>query len=122
MAYDAGQNNPGSQVLGIDIAPSNPLFHVPNCRFETMDVTKPWTIDAGFDLIHARGLPDFPAATRQAVFDAMWDNLNPGGWLEITNWILQLHSPNHSTEGSRLEEWYSIIEKGKFSTVDSFPQ
>ncbi|KAK8102033.1 S-adenosyl-L-methionine-dependent methyltransferase [Apiospora sp. TS-2023a] len=110
-ALEFGQNNPGSRVLGIDIAPSTPPFHVPNCRFETMDVTEPWKIDPGFDFIHARGLPDFPGPTRQAVFDAMWDHLNPGGWLELTNWIFKLRSPNHSTEGSRLEEWYNLIEK-----------
>ncbi|KAK7972166.1 hypothetical protein PG988_006300 [Apiospora saccharicola] len=106
-------NNPGSQVLGIDIAPSTPPFYVPNCRFETMDVTEPWKIEPGFDFIHARGLPDFPAPTRQTIFDAMWDHLNPGGWLELTNWIFKLRSPNHSTEGSRVEEWYNLIEKGK---------
>ncbi|KAK8037849.1 S-adenosyl-L-methionine-dependent methyltransferase [Apiospora marii] len=109
----AGQKNPESRVLGVDISPSNPAFHVPGCAFKTMDVTEPWTLDTQFDFIHARGLPDFAPATRQAVFDAMWDSLEPGGWLEITNWSLKLRSPDHSTEGTRLEQWFFLLEKGK---------
>ncbi|KAK6850759.1 hypothetical protein PG987_000393 [Apiospora arundinis] len=104
--------NPACQIVGIDVDPVVPPFTLSNCSFETVDITKPWPFETKFDYIHARGVPDFPPNTREAVFDSMWDHLNPGGWIECTNWVMRLQSADRSTEGTRCQQWFRAIEKG----------
>ena len=108
-----GTKNPACQIVGIDVEPVVPPFTLPNCSFETVDITKPWPFETKFDYIHARGVPDFPPKTREAVFDSMWNHLSPGGWIECTNWVMRLQSADRSTEGTRCEQWFRAIEKGK---------
>ncbi|KAK8044954.1 hypothetical protein PG993_004978 [Apiospora rasikravindrae] len=93
--------NPTCHILGIDVEPVVPPFTLPNCSFETVDITKPWPFESKFDYIHARGVPDFPPSTRETVFDYMWDHLSPGGWIECTNWVMRLESADRSTQGTR---------------------
>ncbi|KAK8130923.1 S-adenosyl-L-methionine-dependent methyltransferase [Apiospora sp. TS-2023a] len=107
-----GTKNPTCHILGIDVDPVVPPFTLPNCAFETVDITQPWPFESKFDYIHARGVPDFPRNTRKVVFDSMWDHLSPGGWIECTNWVMRLQSGDRSTEGTRCEQWFQAIEKG----------
>ena len=47
--------NPSSEVTGVDISPIQPDFVPPNCRFEVDDISKPWTFDRDyFDYVHVR--------------------------------------------------------------------
>ncbi|KAI9151561.1 putative methyltransferase tdiE [Paramyrothecium foliicola] len=71
------------QVLGIDIAPTQPEWVPPNCQFELDDFEQPWTgKDDSADFIFARDLilsvRDFPKLIDQA-----YRHLKPGGWLEF---------------------------------------
>ncbi|KAK8069371.1 hypothetical protein PG994_005987 [Apiospora phragmitis] len=111
-APPACTKNPTCYVLGIDVEPVVPPFTLPNCAFETVDITKPWPFESRFDYIHARGVPDFPPNTRKAVFDSMWNHLSPGGWMECTNWVMRIQSADRSTEGTRCEQWFHAIERG----------
>ncbi|KAK7943154.1 S-adenosyl-L-methionine-dependent methyltransferase [Apiospora aurea] len=111
-ALGSGTKNPACHVLGIDVEPVVPPFTLPNCAFETVDITKPWPFESKFDYIHARGVPDFPPDTREAVYDSMWNHLSPGGWIECTNWVMRLESADRSTQGTRCEQWFHAIERG----------
>ncbi|EPE31357.1 S-adenosyl-L-methionine-dependent methyltransferase [Glarea lozoyensis ATCC 20868] len=74
---------PSAEVLGLDIAPVQPQWVPPNCRFEIDDIEMPWTLDAdSFDFIHARDLllsvRDWPKLIQQS-----YDHIKPGGYLEL---------------------------------------
>lgn len=82
-AIDFAEEFPDSQVLGTDLSPIQPTWFPLNCRFEVDDVESEWLDSYGpFDFIHGRGMTgaigDWPKLFRQA-----YDNLRPGGWLEL---------------------------------------
>ncbi len=104
------QKNPATAVLGIDIEPVRPPYRTPNCRFLVMDATEPWTLDTKFDLIHVRMLGDIPGKAQ--LLQSIYDNLNPGGWVELTEWIVHLRSPNHSFQGSAFHRWNRLLHQG----------
>ena len=57
MYRDFADENPGSQVIGVDLSPIQSSFVPPNCVFEIDDINKNWTwpID-NFDFIHVRAM------------------------------------------------------------------
>ncbi|CZR65016.1 related to methyltransferase [Phialocephala subalpina] len=81
-AIDFADEHPESQVLGVDLSPIQPQFIPPNCTFEVDDIEEDWTYKHKFDLIFMRmmtgSLSDWPRCFKQC-----YDNLNPGGWIEI---------------------------------------
>ncbi|KAG6367554.1 hypothetical protein INS49_001747 [Diaporthe citri] len=104
--------NPRSSVLGIDLEPVKPPYLVSNCHFQIRDATEDWDLNTTFDLVHARMLGDLPEKER--LVQAVWDNLNPGGWAEFTEWIVLLQSPNHSFENTSFHKWNKLMSRGKF--------
>ncbi len=63
----------------------------PNCRFEIDDVEDDWMFSAKFDYIHGRhmvgSITDFPK-----LFNTIYENLNPGGWVEMQDYYVKLQS------------------------------
>ncbi|KAI3395543.1 hypothetical protein diail_1205 [Diaporthe ilicicola] len=114
------QRNPRSSVLGIDLEPVKPPYLVSNCHFQIRDATEDWDLSTTFDLIHARMLGDLPEKER--LVQSVYDNLNPGGWAEFTEWIVLLQSPNHSFENTSFHKWNQLMSRGKFppQTIPSF--
>ena len=54
---DFADENPASEVIGVDLSPIQPSFVPPNCKFEVDDITKDWTFpESHFDFIHIRYL------------------------------------------------------------------
>ncbi|CAG8982265.1 hypothetical protein HYALB_00004499 [Hymenoscyphus albidus] len=81
---------PSAEVLGLDIAPTQPQWVPPNCRFEIDDIEMPWTLEENsYDLIHARDLllsvRDFPKLIKQS-----YDHIKPGGYLELQSVLPRL--------------------------------
>ncbi|KAK2052156.1 S-adenosyl-L-methionine-dependent methyltransferase [Colletotrichum caudatum] len=104
------QSNPNCAVLGIDIEKIRPPYSVPNCRFKLMDAMADWTIDQHFDYIHVRMLGDI--VDKEKFIQSVYDHLNPGGWAEFTEWIVMLHSPNRSLDGSATQKWSELLAQG----------
>jgi trans-aconitate methyltransferase len=104
------KKNPKATVLGIDIEPVHPPYTLPNCRFQIMDATDDWAFDVGLDFVHVRMLGDL--ADKPRLVQSIFDSLNPGGWVEITEWIVQLQSPNHSFEGTAFHRWNLLLRQG----------
>lgn len=98
--------------MGIDLEPVKPPYLVSNCHFQIRDATEDWDLNTTFDLVHARMLGDLPEKER--LVQAVWDNLNPGGWAEFTEWIVLLQSPNHSFENTSFHKWNKLMSRGKF--------
>ncbi|KAI1337733.1 hypothetical protein F5Y15DRAFT_388928 [Xylariaceae sp. FL0016] len=112
-ALELAAKSPKSQVIGVDIEPIRPAYRLPNCTFKSMDITQPWTVGTkSFDFIHVRMLGDLAPNIREEAFKSMHTHLNPGGWIECTEWIMRLRSGNRSTRGTRFEEWFRGVEKG----------
>ncbi|USW48333.1 Putative S-adenosyl-L-methionine-dependent methyltransferase [Septoria linicola] len=103
-AIDFADERPEAEVLGTDLSPIQPVFVPPNCIFEIDDFNADWTFGNSFDFIHARALvgssKDFPAIIRQA-----YENLNPGGWLEMSDVQVPFLADDGTMEGTSLQEW-----------------
>jgi SAM-dependent methyltransferase len=75
---------PTAEVLGIDIAATQPIWVPPNCSFEIEDVESDWLYRKNhFDFIHARefllAIRDWEKLIRQS-----YQHLKPGGYLELS--------------------------------------
>ncbi|KAE9986155.1 hypothetical protein EG328_006418 [Venturia inaequalis] len=81
-AIDFAAEYPDTEIIGVDLSPSQPDFVPTNCRFEIDDVEEEWTWGQKFDYIHARmmtaSFSDYPKFFRQA-----FDHLQPGAFLEM---------------------------------------
>lgn len=86
-AIDMADKFPNAEVLGVDIAPTQPAFVPPNCLFEIDDVEEDWPYrEAHFDFVHGRDLMtavrDWPRLLNQA-----YTHLKPGGWIQLASTI-----------------------------------
>jgi SAM-dependent methyltransferase len=118
------QKHPYCSVLGVDIDPVHPPYTKSNCTFKTMDITQDWDFAGGgnFDLIHIRQLGDIN--DKQKLIQSAFENLRPGGWVEFTEWIAILQSPNHSLDGTAFRKWNNLLEEGlqSFGTTLKYPE
>ncbi|KAJ9143406.1 TAM domain methyltransferase [Pleurostoma richardsiae] len=119
-ASEYAQRHPNSHVLGIDIERVRPAHKVSNCQFLIMDATEEWTIDSKFDFIHVRMLGDVPGKSQ--LVQSIYDHLNPGGWVEFTEWIVLLQSPNHSFDGTAFHKWNLTTGLDKLGSSLYYPK
>lgn len=115
-AIDMADKYPKTEVLGVDIAATQPAFVPPNCVFEIDDVEDEWPYrPAHFDFIHGRDLMtairDWPRLMAQA-----YTHLKPGGWIQLASTIPGALSDDDSIpensgylESARL--YFEIAEK-----------
>ncbi|USP82267.1 hypothetical protein yc1106_09541 [Curvularia clavata] len=115
-AIDMADKYPNTEVLGVDIAATQPAFVPPNCIFEIDDVEEDWPYRAShFDFIHGRDLMtairDWPRLIAQA-----YRHLKPGGWIQLASTIPGALSDDNSIpensgyiESARL--YFEIAEK-----------
>jgi SAM-dependent methyltransferase len=83
-AIDFAAAHPSTEVIGTDLSPIQPENVPSNCSFMVHNAESDWTFGNEFDFIQGRmllmGIHDWPAFFKKA-----WDNLKPGGWLEVSN-------------------------------------
>ncbi|KAK2469366.1 hypothetical protein H9L39_19083 [Fusarium oxysporum f. sp. albedinis] len=122
-ALEFAQKHHYCSVLGVDIDPVQPPYTRPNCSFMAMDITHDWDFTGGgnFDFIHIRQLGDIQ--DKRKLIQSTFDNLKPGGWVEFTEWIAILQSPNHSLDGTAFRRWNDLLEQGmhNFGTTLYYP-
>lgn len=106
------EENPDSEVLGTDLSPIQPDYVPPNCRFEIDDVDDDWVYNHKFDYIHARYLLPFIKSDWGSFFKTVYDNLNPGGWVESQETIIYFQSIDGSIEGTALQRWNALLLQG----------
>ncbi|KAH8661133.1 S-adenosyl-L-methionine-dependent methyltransferase, partial [Ilyonectria robusta] len=67
----------------------------PNVRFYVEDVEQDWVESEGYDLIHCRymagSIADWPALVCQ-----IYENLKPGGWVELQETINAIYSDDET--------------------------
>jgi len=90
-AMDMADKYP-AEIIGVDIAATQPPFVPPNCQFEIDDVEEDWPYRPNhFNFIHGRDLMtavrDWPRLIAQSQ-----THLKPGGWLQLSSTIPDIHS------------------------------
>ncbi|KAK3317929.1 S-adenosyl-L-methionine-dependent methyltransferase [Apodospora peruviana] len=89
--------NPKSDILGIDLSAVQRDDTPPNCRFELGDVEDEWHYPHKFNFIHGRYIllyiTDIPKLMR-----SIYDNLAPGGYVEIVELLLGMQPLDPSTD------------------------
>ncbi|GAP85041.2 putative methyltransferase domain-containing protein [Rosellinia necatrix] len=109
-AIEFAIQHPASDVLGTDLSPIQPEYVPPNCRFEIDDVDDEWMFSTKFDYIHARhmvgSISDFPK-----FFGVVYDNLTPGGWVEMQDYYVKLQSVDGTLEGTTLQRWSNMVNQ-----------
>ncbi|KIW81861.1 hypothetical protein Z517_04887 [Fonsecaea pedrosoi CBS 271.37] len=108
-AIQFADEHPAAQVIGVDLSPIQPTLIPPNCSFEIDDVEREWTWSFRFDYIFSRmmvgSFADWPSFIGRA-----YENLNPGGWLELQDCIFPLATDDGSFhEGQPIYEWSSLL-------------
>ncbi|KAI0396951.1 S-adenosyl-L-methionine-dependent methyltransferase [Xylariaceae sp. FL0594] len=103
------RRHPHATILGVDIDQIQPPWHLPNCRFQVADFTEKWSYDVKFDLIHLRHLGDLPS---RDVMASIYENLQPGGWAEFTEWIVSVQATHNSFTETSFYRWLSYWRRG----------
>ncbi|OCK79330.1 S-adenosyl-L-methionine-dependent methyltransferase [Lepidopterella palustris CBS 459.81] len=111
-AIDFADQYESSKVTGTDLSPIQPAFVPPNCQFYVDNMEEDWTFDHKFDYIHGRmivvGMRNW-----ERFFQQCYDNLHPGGWVEIQD----LNFPLRCDDGTAGPEsppmtWSSLMIEG----------
>ncbi|KAI1364026.1 S-adenosyl-L-methionine-dependent methyltransferase [Xylaria arbuscula] len=107
-AIEFAIQHPESDVLGTDLSPIQPEYVPPNCRFEIDDIDDEWMFSTKFDYIHGRhmvgSISDFPR-----LFTSIYENLNPGGWVEMQDYYVKLQAVDNTLDGTALQRWNNMI-------------
>jgi SAM-dependent methyltransferase len=111
-AVEFADEHPHAEVFGIDIAAIQPSFVPPNCTFEIDDAEQEWTWTKPFDYIFVRlmsgSIADWNKFVRQC-----FDNLEPGGWLEVIDPAFPAKSDDGTLKSnSPLHKWDELTVKG----------
>ncbi|KAF4454073.1 hypothetical protein F53441_3358 [Fusarium austroafricanum] len=111
-AVEFADEHPHAEVFGVDIAAIQPNFVPPNCTFEIDDAEKEWTWSQPFDYIFVRllagSIADWNTFTRRC-----FDNLEPGGWLEVIDPVFPIRSDDGTLKpSSPLHKWDDLTAKG----------
>ncbi|OIW24750.1 S-adenosyl-L-methionine-dependent methyltransferase [Coniochaeta ligniaria NRRL 30616] len=110
-AIEFAEQNPQSDVLGTDLSPIQPEYVPGNCHFEIDDAEDEWVFSHPFDYIHGRYmcafLKDFGKLFRSA-----YANLNPGGWVEFQETLINFQAIDNTLEGTALQRWNKLLLEG----------
>ncbi|TGZ76668.1 S-adenosyl-L-methionine-dependent methyltransferase [Ascodesmis nigricans] len=106
-ALDFGELYPDAEIIGVDIAPIQPLWTVNNVSFQLHDVIeKAWAWPEGyFDYIHSRTLGTAVTDWNEYL-ERMWRHTKPGGWVEIGEHNLEMQCDDDSyTKESKVRRY-----------------
>jgi len=106
------EKHPESEVLGTDLSPIQPGYVPPNCRFEIDDVEDDWVHSYKFDYIHGRYICPFLADVPK-LLGMIYDNLNPGGHVEIMETLMLMKAIDDSLNGHPLQKWNTMMVEGR---------
>ncbi|KXT02650.1 hypothetical protein AC578_1143 [Pseudocercospora eumusae] len=107
-AIDFADEFPECEVTGIDLSPNQPTMVPPNVKFVVDDAEDMWLYQEKFDFIHARLMSgcfaDWPGFIRQS-----FENLEPGGWLELQDYGLPVKSADGTHLGTEMYRWGELL-------------
>ncbi|CAM1507862.1 Fc.00g047100.m01.CDS01 [Cosmosporella sp. VM-42] len=110
-AIEFASQHPESDVLGTDLSPIQPPLVPSNCHFELDDCEALWVFRFPFDYVHIRYLCPF-LRDNPRLMTSIYDHLNPGGWVEFQEAIIQFRCIDSSLDGTVLEKWNEHLRDG----------
>ncbi|RAK80762.1 class I SAM-dependent methyltransferase [Aspergillus fijiensis CBS 313.89] len=118
-AIQMGDENPTiDKIVGNDLSPIQPAWVPPNVHFVVDDVEKDWVGNKPYDYIHCRymagSIRDWPRLIQQC-----YDNLAPGGWLELQESANTLYSEDGSLKP---DSWMVKMMEGLLEAGDKIGQ
>ncbi|RJE17443.1 Methyltransferase, partial [Aspergillus sclerotialis] len=110
-AVEVADEYPSAEVLGIDLSPIQQNWVPINCRFEVDDFELEWEYKKPFDFIHGRNLSgsvrEFPQ-----LLTRVKDNLNNGGWVELTDFVGETFSDDGGLERApNVANWGRLLRE-----------
>ncbi|PMD15765.1 S-adenosyl-L-methionine-dependent methyltransferase [Hyaloscypha hepaticicola] len=112
-AIEFADRYPSANVIGTDLSPIQPDFVPKNCFFEIDDAEDEWLFTERFDYIHMRGMMTCFADPRSIIQKA-YDQLAPGGYLEMQDGRFPLQCHDDTLQGTALDRWAkACVEAGK---------
>lgn len=110
-AIDFADEHPETEVIGVDLSPTQPEFIPPNLKFEIDDIDEDWTYSQPFDYIHSRmmnvSVKNWPEYLRK-----IFENLTPGGYAELQDVDVFMRSDDNTlTEDHALRKWGILLDK-----------
>ncbi|KAF5638082.1 methyltransferase [Fusarium sp. NRRL 52700] len=110
-AMDFADEHPNASVIGIDLSPIQSPFVPPNLSFQVDDIEEPWTFRVKFDFIYSRmmtaSIADWPG-----FFAKAYENLSPGGWIELADIYPITSDDGTLTKDSATHEWVTKLLDG----------
>ncbi|RDW82220.1 hypothetical protein BP6252_03332 [Coleophoma cylindrospora] len=99
-AIDFADQFPDAEVIGSDLSPIQPGWIPPNLVFEVDDIEDEWRHNP-FSYIHFRSLSGAIKDWKRLLKEA-YDNLEPGGYLEVTEFECLMHSDDDTIESATM--------------------
>lgn len=106
------EKHPESEVLGTDLSPIQPDYVPPNCHFEVDDAEDEWVYSYKFDYVHGRYICPFLADIPK-LLGMIYDNLNPGGYVEIMETLMLMKAIDDSLKDHPLQTWNQMMVEGR---------
>ncbi|KAI5460977.1 S-adenosyl-L-methionine-dependent methyltransferase [Mariannaea sp. PMI_226] len=108
-AIDFADEHPETEVIGVDLSPTQPAFVPPNVRFEIDDVDEEWTYSQPFDYIHSR-MMNVSIKNWSEYLRKIFENLAPGGYAELQDVDIFLKSDDNTlTNDHALRKWCDFL-------------
>lgn len=112
-AIEFAERYESASVIGTDLSPIQPEFVPQNCVFEIDDAEDEWLYTEKFDFIHMRGMMTC-FADPKSILQKAYNQLVPGGFLEMQDGIFPLQCHNDTLEGTPLDQWSkACVEAGE---------
>jgi SAM-dependent methyltransferase len=113
-ANEIGDEFPNARVIGTDIGPVQEGMATPNVEFQLHDAEDDiWDFSYTFDFVHWRMMCICFKDVKE-VFTSAYDNMTPGGWIELQDICVPGKSDDGTYEVSTVKEWFDLaIEAGK---------
>ncbi|KAF4454267.1 hypothetical protein F53441_3268 [Fusarium austroafricanum] len=111
-SIELAEEFPAAEVIGTDVAPTQPDWVPPNCHFEVDDIERDWTWkEDSFDFVFGRDLllaiRDWPA-----LIDQSYTHLKGEGWVEFQAIVGVLGCDDDSIpEDSYLRKFSTMMEQ-----------
>ncbi|KAI1015819.1 hypothetical protein LB503_013615 [Fusarium chuoi] len=110
-AIDYADEHPEATVIGVDLSPIQPDFDPPNVEFFIDDIEEPWNFSEPFDYVHSR-MMTFSIKSWPNLASSIYDNLVPGGYVELLEIDLFAHSDDKTlTEDHHLSKLIHLLDE-----------
>ncbi|CAN8100941.1 unnamed protein product [Discula destructiva] len=104
--------HPDANVIGTDLSLIQPENAPPNVSFIKEDSEKDeWIFAHRFDFIFLRMVVTC-FDDHRTVIQKAFDNLNPGGWIELNDTVFELLCTDGSADGTHVQHWTDMILQG----------